>query len=740
VNEERPLRVAYLCSKFPGISHTFILREVEGVIGEGVDVRVFSIRRPTRGELTGDKARCWFTKTSYVLPPKCGRLLSSHAGLAVRHPARYFSVLAYALRMHLRGLRGKFRMLCYFGEAVYLAECFRRGGIDHVHVHSASQTAMPAMLVKALTGIPLSITVHGPGEFLNDELLYEKFTAADKLVAISEFCRGEILSRAPDMAPEKITIVHCGVDPQQFTPARERAPGAFRLLTIGRLVPQKDHVTLVEACAALRRRGLDFRCHIVGDGPTAYEVADAIRRHGLGEHVIMEGVVTDERILELLRGADVFVMSSLLEGVPSVLMEAMSCEVPVVSTRVCGVPELVEDGVSGLLVDPKDPEAIAEAVLKLANGPELRRRLGQAGRRKVMEEFNSAVNCRRVAGLFRAWHGWHALAGGAVKRGGRRPIPQGRRYVLITPARDEAEHLQATVNAVLRQTVAPAKWVIVDDGSTDATPEIARRAAQQHPWIHVIRREDRRRRAVGPGVVDAFYAGYATVDPAEFDYVCKFDADIEVPPGYFEELMRRMEANPRIGTCSGKPYFRTRGGKLVSEACGDETSVGMTKFYRIECFRQIGGFVRGLMWDGIDCHRCRMLGWIACSWDDPELRFVHLRPMGASQRGVLTGRARHGSGQYYMGTGPAYMAASALFRMTRRPVVIGGAAMWWGYVRSMLRRAPRYGDREFRRFLRRFQRDCLLRGKRAATRRLDARQAAQWRPLRESCSSMREHN
>jgi hypothetical protein len=154
----------------------------------------------------------------------------------------------------------------------------------------------------------------------------------------------------------------------------------------------------------------------------------------------------------------------------------------------------------------------------------------------------------------------------------------------------------------------------------------------------------------------------------------------------------------------------------------------MIKFYRTECFRQIGGFVRELMWDGIDGHRCRQLGWIAVSWDDPALRFVHLRPMGTSHRNWWTGRNRHGFGQYFMGTTPAYMLASAAYRMTRPPLVVGGIGMLYGYFRSMIRRSPRYGDPEFRRFLRRYQWACLLRGKGRATADLDARQAARWVP------------
>ena len=149
---------------------------------------------------------------------------------------------------------------------------------------------------------------------------------------------------------------------------------------------------------------------------------------------------------------------------------------------------------------------------------------------------------------------------------------------------------------------------------------------------------------------------------------------------------------------------------------GGENSVGMTKLYRTSCFRDIGGFVREVLWDGIDGHRCRMRGWTAVSWDDPELRFVHLRPMGSSQTSVWTGRMRHGYGQWFMGTGFAYMFASAVFRMTQRPYVVGGVGMLWGWVRSALRREPRYPDLEFRRFLRRYQWRALLLGKRRALR------------------------
>jgi glycosyltransferase involved in cell wall biosynthesis len=318
-----------------------------------------------------------------------------------------------------------------------------------------------------------------------------------------------------------------------------------------------------------------------------------------------------------------------------------------------------------------------------------------------------------------------------------------RKYCLITPCRDEAQYARRTLDAIASQSEPPALWVIVDDGSKDATPEILADYAARLPYVRVIRRGDRGDRKLGGGVIDAFYTGYDSIDPNQFDYVTKLDLDLDIPPRYFATLMDRMEAEPRIGTCSGKAYFCPPGTRddayslpllstapLVSEALGDDNSAGMIKFYRTRCFQQIGGFVRELMWDGIDGHRCRQLGWIAISWDDPELRFVHLRPMGTSHKNWWTGRVRHGFGQYFMGTAPLYMLASAAFRMSRPPRVVGGLAMLHGYFKSMLDRNPRYGDAEFRRFLRSYQYAVLAKGKARAIADLNARQASHWNPKR----------
>ena len=296
-----------------------------------------------------------------------------------------------------------------------------------------------------------------------------------------------------------------------------------------------------------------------------------------------------------------------------------------------------------------------------------------------------------------------------------------RDYLLVSPCRNEADYMRRTLDSVIAQSLTPALWVIVDDGSTDATHDILAEYQARHDWIRVVRAPDRGHRAVGPGVIKAFSFGLETVSDV-YSYLCKLDLDLDLPPRYFEGLVEGMEADPRIGTCSGKPYIR-RNGRLVSERRGDEMSVGMTKFYRWTCFEAIGGFVPEVMWDAIDCHKARQLGWRAVSWDDPDLRFEHLRPMGSSQTSIYTGRRRHGFGQYFMGSDPLYFCATALFRALEPPYVLGGLSMLQGYFGAWLRGTKQLDDPELRAFIRAYQRRALLVGRTRAVAEIEAERA-----------------
>jgi biofilm PGA synthesis N-glycosyltransferase PgaC len=280
--------------------------------------------------------------------------------------------------------------------------------------------------------------------------------------------------------------------------------------------------------------------------------------------------------------------------------------------------------------------------------------------------------------------------------------PIGRHCLVISPVRDEAQYLQRTIDSVVAQTVRPAQWLIVDDGSTDATSRLAARAADEHDWIRLYRRADRGVRKVGGGVIEAFNEGLTQFDLDNFDYVCKLDGDLELPIRYFERLYARFEYDPRLGTASGKCWLVTTRG-LQLERTRDDFSLGAAKLYRVTCFRAIGGFIPEVMWDGIDCHRCRMLGWKAGSFPDEDLRILHLRRTGSSFRSVYHGRLRWGRGQYFMGTHPLYLAALSVYRMFERPWLLGGLLIAAGYFGAWLHRSPRYPDARFRRFLQAWQ-------------------------------------
>ena len=308
-------------------------------------------------------------------------------------------------------------------------------------------------------------------------------------------------------------------------------------------------------------------------------------------------------------------------------------------------------------------------------------------------------------------------------------------YCLISPARNEAEYIKKTLDSVLAQTVLPKRWIIIDDGSTDDTPKILAEYSAKHDLIEVHTRANRGRRALGGGVVEVFNYGMELLgeDPAEF--VCKLDVDLILPPRYFERLLEEMRQDDRLGSVSGKPYFTAGGedsGELKSERIGDDVSAGMTKFYRRAFLDDIGGLVKGLIWDGIDCYRGRMLGWRSKSIDDPDLRFIHLRQMGSSDRGIMTGRRRNGEGYWFMGAAPLFVLAKAVYGLGHKPALLGSVAFLDGYAKAWMKGLPRYDDPEFRRYLRRYHRAMLTHGRTRALELFNKEADGVWEARRRS--------
>jgi glycosyltransferase involved in cell wall biosynthesis len=294
-------------------------------------------------------------------------------------------------------------------------------------------------------------------------------------------------------------------------------------------------------------------------------------------------------------------------------------------------------------------------------------------------------------------------------------------FAIITPARNEARYLQQTIDSLVAQSLRPREWIIVDDGSTDATAAIAEHAAAAHPWIRVVRAPDRGVRIVGAGVIEAFNLGLDSLQCGRTAFLCKLDADLVLPPDYFERLVAHFDADPSLGIASGRIAERVHD-QLVLLRYEPEMVFGACKFYRRECFDAIGGIEVAIGWDGIDVYQAMRRGWRTATLDDPALDILHLRRMGTSHKTILHGASRRGRGLHYNRSHPIWVLASAAYRMADRPYVVAGVCVIVGYCTALLRAAPRIADPEFAPFLRRWQ----MRKLQHKLRRIVRRRPGQW--------------
>jgi glycosyltransferase involved in cell wall biosynthesis len=284
----------------------------------------------------------------------------------------------------------------------------QKNHIEHIHAHFASHPAAAAFVIHRLTGLPYSFTAHGSDIHRDQSMLAEKTAEAAFVVPISRFNSEVILKASGGKYAEKMRIVHCGVDTNRFKPNGSRSSGqeTLRVLCIGTLHEVKGQTHLIEAGKILKEKGVDFALHFIGDGPDQPQLEQQVRDAQLTERVFFHGRLNQNEVMEFLHQSDVLVAPSVpskdgrREGIPVVLMEAMACGLPVVSSRLSGIPEIVEHGVNGLLTEPGDARAIADAIDCLGADASLREQFGGEGRRKVEQEFDLSTNSLRLSHLF----------------------------------------------------------------------------------------------------------------------------------------------------------------------------------------------------------------------------------------------------------------------------------------------------------------------------------------------------
>jgi glycosyltransferase involved in cell wall biosynthesis len=413
----RPARkICYVLKRFPRLSETFILNEIRALERLGVDLTIVSLLPREAG--LHHAAVSEVRAPVYYLPPSVWGLLRRvgrhHLALIVASPGRYLRTAMRALWLGIRYLHPA-ATFKNFTRAVILAARCREEQVTHLHAHFANTPTRVAFFISTLTGIPFSFTAHAKDLYLStQQALIDRLTGADFVVTCTRY-NAEYLKRSvPSTLWPKIHVVYHGVDLSAFFqstngssahPAVQTSDTPL-ILSVGRLVPKKGMPTLVAACGRLRDRGLAFRCQIIGTGPLRADLERQIDRLLLGGIVKLRGAMTHDALIDEYSRATLFALTPEItadgdrDGIPNVLVEAMAAGVPVVSTAISGIPELIEPGRTGVLVEPREPDAVADALEQLLCSEPLRRRLAMAARDRVIGHFECWESAKAIRGLF----------------------------------------------------------------------------------------------------------------------------------------------------------------------------------------------------------------------------------------------------------------------------------------------------------------------------------------------------
>jgi glycosyltransferase involved in cell wall biosynthesis len=399
-------RLAYLGSGIPDLAATFIYREIFELERQGYKVQIYSIWRPDPKKLSAE-ALPLCEQTYYLQPVRMTALIGAHCYYFLRQPLRYLSTLWKMLSPLHHRPKDRFRSLLHFGEAPVLARRMELDKITHIHSHYASQPTSVARVVYLLTGIPYSFSAHAHDIWADRLLLREKLAEARFVACCSDCGRSELARQGDPDAAEKVHLIYHGIDVRRFSPPENRPEPNNLILSVGRFESVKGYPILVRACKILKDAGIPFRCCIVGDGDEKDLVASLVKEYRLEDCFELPGAVRQEKILSYYHRAAVFTLPCIPaadgrhDGVPNVLVEAMATGLPVVSTRIGGVPELIEHGRDGFTITPGNIEELANQLKELLQNASLRERIGSTARTKIERHFDNRKTIEPLLRLFR---------------------------------------------------------------------------------------------------------------------------------------------------------------------------------------------------------------------------------------------------------------------------------------------------------------------------------------------------
>ena len=401
------LKVAYILHRFPHLTETFIMRELYWIREHDVEVYIFSLLRP-RPTPVHEQASELLPYVRYS-PFLSWEVLKAQFRFLRRSPSRYLLALAKTIWQTYREPGVLLRALAIFPKSVYFARQMEELEIDHFHAHFVWLEGIAAGIVSHLVGITFTIHPHAFGLFgRNQRNVRTELENASQIVTVSGYHCAYIAALCSRIDPDDIEVVHCGLETDRFRPtSRQAGGGPVRILSVGSLIEKKGHEYLIDACALLADRGLVFQCDIVGAGSLRRALQARIARHGLRGRVTLLGALTQSQVLELYQKSHIFALACVVarsgdrDGIPVALMEAMACELPVVTTSVAGIPELVHDGQTGLLIEERDASGLADALERLIADETMRKRLGGQARQTILEGFQIQHNAAKLAAIFR---------------------------------------------------------------------------------------------------------------------------------------------------------------------------------------------------------------------------------------------------------------------------------------------------------------------------------------------------
>ncbi len=399
----KALKVAYLTSVYPALSHTFILREIDAMEARGHEVHRLSVRKPGNPQSLGEREQQEMQTTTYLLASlKSLSAVGTIAGYGISHPKAAFKMLGRAFTAFRKNPAKPIQAVAYLFEAIWLAAWLRARGITHVHNHFGNAAGTVAWIAAADETIDFSLSIHGPDIFYEVEAaaLPEKLADATFTRAISHFCRSQLCLYTDPTTWDKMHIVRCGVNPQTFAPRPHPGNTRPRVLCVGRLVPAKGQHILVDASLKLKAQGVDHELVLIGAGPDLDNLQRIVDENQAGDWITLTGGCPQEQVRKLYQTANLLVLPSFAEGIPVVLMEAMASEIPVISTPVAGISELIRHEKTGLMAQPSSVENLALQIRTFLHNPEFAEACGKAGRNTILDLYNLDINGPQMANLF----------------------------------------------------------------------------------------------------------------------------------------------------------------------------------------------------------------------------------------------------------------------------------------------------------------------------------------------------